>query len=113
MVINWDKWTFGFLGGLMLLLVGCDTTAMSDMRDTEKVLKEADRWHAEQWAEPEYRKAQAALVEAMDLQKVRYINEARDKAAEAKMWAEEAVDLAKIRYADMEKEKDRLGAYKP
>lgn len=95
------------------MLSGCDFSARWDLYQAEKALKEADTHHAEQWAEKEYRKAQKAFVEAMDLAKVRCINEARDKAAEAKLWAEEATDLAKMRFAEMQEEKDRLGVYKP
>lgn len=90
---------------------GCDWSAYPDLRRAEKVLKEADRLDAERWAEPEYRKAQKAFVEAMDLAKVRFVNEARDKAREAKEWAEEAIELTKFRQAQMEKEKERLGTY--
>jgi len=99
--------------GFLLLTSGCDYSARRDLRAAEKALKEADKWQAEHWAEREYRKAQKLFVEAMDLSKVRYVNEARDKAAEAQMWAEEATDLAKMRFYEMQEEKERLGAYKP
>lgn len=96
-----------------VVVTGCDTSANRDLRRAEKLLKEADKYHAELWAEHEYRKAQSLFVEAMDLAKVKYVNEARDKAAECELWAQEAVDLARMRFFEMEKEKDRLGAYKP
>jgi len=91
---------------------GCDWSARWDLRQADKALQEADKHHAEVWAEKEYRKAQVALGEAIDLAKVRYVNEARDKAAEAKMWAEEATDIAIARYEEMQEEKERLGSYK-
>lgn len=94
-------------------LTGCDWSAKWDLRQADKALKEADKHHAEVWAEKEYRKAQVALGEAIDLAKVRYINEARDKAAESKMWAEEATALAIERFEEMQEEKERLGVYKP
>lgn len=90
---------------------GCDWSAYSDLKRAEKVLKEADRLDAEHWAEKEYRKAQQSFVEAMDLAKVRFVNEARDKAREAKEWAEEAIELTRFRQAQMEKEKESLGTY--
>jgi hypothetical protein len=93
--------------------MGCDWSAKWDLRQADKALKEADKHHAEVWAEKEYRKAQAAMVEAMDYAKVRYINEARDKAAECRMWAEEATALAIERFQEMQEEKDKLGVYKP
>ncbi len=97
----------------LLVISGCDWSAKWDLRQADQALKEADKHHAEVWAEPEYRKAQKALGEAMDLAKVRIINEARDKAAESKMWAEEATDLAIERFKEMQEEKDRLGVYQP
>jgi len=98
---------------ILLAVSGCDWSAKWDLRQADKALKEADKHHAEVWAEKEYRKAQVALGEAMDLAKVRVINEARDKAAEAKMWAEEATELAIERYEEMQEEKARLGVYQP
>jgi len=95
------------------LFAGCDYSARRDLRRAEKALKQADAWHAEQWAEKEYRKAQALFVEAMDLSKVRFVNEARDKAAEARSWAEEAAALAEMRFKEMQEEKERLGVYTP
>ncbi len=92
---------------------GCDWSARWDLRQADKALKEADKHHAEVWAEKEYRKAQKAFGEAVDLAKVRIINEARDKAAEAKLWAEEATALAIERFEEMQEEKERLGVYKP
>jgi len=92
--------------------MGCDYSAKRDLRRAEKALKQADAWHAEHFAEREYRKAQALFVEAMDLAKVRYINEARDKAAEAKSWAEEAAALSETRFKELQEEKDRVGEYK-
>ncbi|MBM3327902.1 MAG: hypothetical protein FJY67_00325 [Calditrichaeota bacterium] len=106
-------WVGLTLAALFAFAAGCDFSAKSDLRKAEQYLKEADRLNAEFWAEKEYRKAQKAFVEAMDLEKVNYVNEARDKAAEAKDWAEEALLLTKVRRAEMEKEKERLGTYKP
>jgi len=94
-----------------IVLSSCDATAKSDLRSAENAIKEADKVHAEQWAEREYRLAEAALNEGMAFNRVNAINEARDKAAEAKSWASEAIDLAKRRAAEMEAEKDRLGTY--
>ncbi len=102
-----------FLVIIVLGLGGCDYSARSDLRKAEKLLKEADDLNAEFWAEKEYRKAQKAFVEAMDFAKVRFVNEARDKAAESMKWSEEAILWTKIRRAEMEKEKERLGVYKP
>lgn len=96
-----------------LTISGCDYSAKGDLRAAENALKEADKVHAAQWAEREYRKAEAALGEAMSHARNNEVNEARDKAAEAKSWASEATDLAIKRAAEMEAEKDRLGGYKP
>ncbi len=104
---------FTFYTASLLILSGCDWSAKWDLRQADKALKEADKHQAETWAEPEYRKAQKAFVEAMDLAKVRVINEARDKAAESRMWAEEATDLAITRFQEMQEEKERLGVYQP
>jgi len=102
---------YSVLFSLLLATVfsGCDATAKSDLRSAENVIKEADKVHAEQWAEREYRLAEAALNEGVALNRVNAINEARDKAEEAKSWARQAIDLAIARAADMEAEKDRLG----
>ena len=97
----------------LLALTGCDFSANGDLRDADKLLKEADKIHADQWAEPEYTKAQQLLVEAMDLAKVNAVNEARDKALESKSWAQQAIDLTRTRASAMELEKDKLGGYKP
>ncbi len=91
---------------------GCDWSARWDLKRAEKALKKADKLNAEFWAEKEYRKAQAAFVEAMDLARVREINLARDKADEAKTWADEAIMWSEIRIEEMEKEKEALGTYK-
>jgi hypothetical protein len=91
--------------GVMLSLVSCDWSARWDLKRAEKALKEADHLNAEFWANNEYVKAQKAFEEAMALNRVRAINEARDKAVEAKDWAEEAINWAKIRAAEMEQEK--------
>ena len=96
----------------VLTLTGCDFSARWDLKRAEKALNEADRVNAEHWAEKEYRKAQKALVEAMDLARVRSINAARDKALEARDWAEEAIMWAKIRAEEMEKEKRSLDSKK-
>lgn len=88
-----------------ILAGGCDWSAQWDLRRAEKALKEADALNAEHWAEREYRKAQKAFEEAMDLARVRNINAARDKAAEAKDWADEAIMWSKLRAEQMEKEK--------
>jgi len=96
-----------------VLLTGCDFSARSDLRSAEAALKEADKVHAEHWAEREYRKAEVALGEAQAYARVNEVNLARDKAAEAKSWAQEAIELSLKRAAEMEAEKDRLGGYKP
>ena len=95
------------------ILTGCDFSSSGDLKRAERAIKDADAVHAETWAEPEYRKAQAAFVEAMDYAKIRAVNEARDKCAEAKTWADEAAELSRKRAAEMESEKDKLGTYKP
>jgi hypothetical protein len=95
------------------VLVGCDYSARWDLYQMEKAMKAAEENHAEQWAETEWKKAQAAFVEAQDLARVRMINEARDKAVEARTWAEEATELSIKRQEEMEKEKDKLGTYRP
>lgn len=105
--------TVAFLLTGVMVLNSCDWSARSDLRKAEKLLRQADDLNAEFWAEKEYRKAQRAFVEAMDLAKVRFVNDARDKAAESIQWCEEAILWTKIRRAEMEKEKDRLGTYKP
>ena len=79
----------------------------------DKAMKSAEENHADQWAENEWKKAQAAFGEAQDLARNRQINAARDKALEAKSWADEATELSIKRKKEMEEEKDRLGTYKP
>lgn len=98
---------------ILLFMTSCDWSARSDLRAMEKAMKAAEDHHAEQWAETEWKKAQAAFIEAQDLARVRAVNEARDKALEAKTWAEEATELSIARQNEMEAEKDRLGTYRP
>lgn len=98
------------LFGSLLLLTGCDFSARWDLRRAEKMLKEADKWNAQHWCETEYNKAQRLFEEAMDNARERRINEARDLADQAHIWAETARDLAKARYLEMEEEKARLKA---
>lgn len=99
-----------FLG---LFLTSCDYSARSDLRAMDKAMKAAEDNHADQWAETEWKKAQAAFNQAQDLARNREINAARDKALEAKTWAEEATELSIARKKEMEEEQDRLGTYKP
>ena len=96
-----------------IALSGCDYSAKSDLRAMDKAMKEAEDNNADQWAETEFKKAQAAFGEAQDLARNREINRARDKAVEAKGWADEATELTLKRKAEMEAEKDRLGTYTP
>ena len=82
----------------------CDFSSMSDVKKAEKELKKADNANAEFWAEPEYKKAQRLLNEAIDFTHERKINEARDAALEALYWAREATNLAIKRAEEMEEE---------
>lgn len=95
---------------------GCDWSAMWDLRRAEKILNEAAACDAEfsgdHKARNAYRKAQAALEEAMFLARRRDINLARDKASIAKDWAEEALMWAEIYNEQIRKEKEALGTYK-
>ncbi len=97
---------------LSIIITSCDFSALWDLRRAEKALKRADKANAEFWCEKEYRKAQKAFEEAMDLARVRRINEARDKALEAYDWAEEAERWSIIKAAEMEKEKESLDSKK-
>ncbi len=101
------------LVSLAFTLSGCDYSARSDLRAMDKAMKNAEDNHADAWAETEWKKAQAAFNEAQDLARNREINKARDKALEAKGWAEEALELTIKRQNEMEAEKDRLGTYTP
>lgn len=98
---------------IITVLSGCDYSAKSDLRAMDKAMKDAEENNADQWAETEFKKAQAAFGEAQDLARNREINKARDKAVEAKGWADEALELTLKRKAEMEAEKDRLGTYTP
>ncbi len=91
-----------------LSLTGCDVSSRSDMRKAEKMLKKADKANAEFWAETEYKKAQKFFEQAMDLGRERKINESRDFAADAFLWAEDAYLISVTRYEDMQEEKRRL-----
>jgi len=93
---------------LFIPLTSCDFSARWDLKRAEKALKEADKANAEFWAEPEYRKAQQALVLAMQHAEDRLINESRDAAADARDWAEEATELSIRRRMEMEEEHDAL-----
>jgi len=93
-------------------LPGCDISARWDLHRAEKLMRQCDDVNAEFWANREYRKAQKLFEEAMDLARARKINEARDKAAECRDWAEEAVMWSKLRSAEMEEEKDRVHSKK-
>ena len=102
---------------VMLMIVflgssGCDWGAMWDLHRAEKALKKADYVNAEHWAEREYHKAQKLFDEAVELQRGRKINEARDKASECVDWAEEAEFWAILRADDMEREKNSLNSKK-
>ncbi len=97
---------------LLLLIAGCDFSARWDLRQAEKALKAADKANAEFWAEREYRKAQKYFTLAMDEARVRNINQARDLADEARIWAEEALFLAIWRAEEMEEEKDAISSKK-
>lgn len=99
------------LAATSFTLTACDVSARWDLRRAEKMLKKADKANAERWAEKEYRKAQGAFEEAMALSRVRNVNEARDKALVAHEWAEEALTLSLQRKAEMDEERDALGAY--
>lgn len=96
---------------IILLLSGCDWSANWDLRRAEKALTRADKLNAEFWAEREYHKAQNAFTEAMDLAREGHVNLARDKALEAKDWADEAILWSEIRAEEMRKEKESLGTY--
>jgi len=101
--------------GLFLMFVlttGCDWSAAWDLRKAERALKRADKANAQFWCEKEYSKAQNAFDEAMDLARVRKINEARDKALVAYEWAEEAQYWAIKKAEEMEKEKASLNSKK-
>ena len=93
---------------MTLPLSGCDVSSRRDMRKAEKMLKQAEKANAEHWAEDEYKKAQRYFEEAMDLGRERRINESRDKAEDAFLWAEDAYLLAVSRYEDMQREKASL-----
>ncbi|MCF7811332.1 hypothetical protein K9N50_10145 [bacterium] len=87
---------------------GCDFSSMSDVKKAEKELRKADNVNAEFWAEPEYKKAQRLLNEAIDFTHERKINEARDASLEALYWATEATNLAIKRAQEMEEEHDGI-----
>ncbi|MBC8465856.1 hypothetical protein H8D57_02420 [bacterium] len=97
---------------LLTVFSSCDFSAKGDLKRAEKMMNEADAVKADFWAEPEYRKAQKAFDEAVDLERERKINECRDKVTEAKGWAEEAIALSIKRQQEMEEERDKLGTYK-
>ncbi|MDP8239049.1 MAG: hypothetical protein P9X24_08155 [Candidatus Hatepunaea meridiana] len=96
----------------LVLISGCDWSARWDLMRAEKALKTADKANAEHWATREYQKAQKFFVEAMDEARVRNVNNARDLALEARMWAEEATFLAIQRAEEMQKEKDAISSKK-
>ncbi|MCF7811334.1 hypothetical protein K9N50_10155 [bacterium] len=98
--------------GFVFISSGCDWSARWDLRKAEKALRRADKVNAEHWCEKEYGKAQKAFDEAMDLARVRKINEARDKALEAYEWAIEAEWWAIKKAEEMEKEKESLNSKK-
>ncbi len=98
---------------LAIAMSGCDYSARSDLKAMDKAMKDAEENNADQWAEREFKKAQAAFGEAQDLARNREINKARDKAVEAKGYADEALELTLKRKAEMEAERDRLGTYTP
>ncbi len=101
-----------FLAVAGLVLTGCDWTVRGDLKRAEKALNEADRWKAETWAEPEYRKAQKAFDEACTLARNNEVNAARDKAQEAYDWASEASEKAEARQRAIEEEQQKVGTYK-
>lgn len=95
------------------LLASCDYSARSDLRAMDKAMKDAEENNADMWAETEWKRAQASFNEAQALAHDRKINEARDKALEARTYAEEALELTLARKKEMEEERDRLGTYRP
>jgi len=100
----------------LLSISGCDWSARWDLRRAEKVLDEASALQADtgghQGAKRAYFKAQAALEEGMYYARRGDVNLARDKAQEAKDWAEEAVMKARIFQDELQRVKNSLGAYK-
>ncbi len=108
------NYKYGYLLIIMMFsmiafsLAGCDFSSRSDLERAERELKKADKANAEFWAEPEFKKAQKYLNEAMDFTHERKINEARDAALEARYWAREATELSIRRAEEMEREHDKL-----
>ena len=100
------------LAAATVSLSGCDVSARWDLRRAEKLLHQCDDLNAEFWANKEYRRAQKLFDEAVELARARKINEARDKAAECRDWAEEALMWTKLRMAQMEEEKERVHSKK-
>jgi len=100
----------------IMTISGCDFTARGDLKRAEKLLDEAVLLQADvsgdHKAKRAYFKAQSALEEGMYLNRRRDINLARDKAAEAKKWAEEAIAFAEIYNEEIRKEQESLGLYK-
>jgi len=95
---------------MSLAIVSCDFGARGDLKRAEKALLKADKWKAEQWAEHQYRLAQAAFDEACALEHNMEINAARDKAQEAYDYANEAAELSQKRQEELEKEQGKIGS---
>ena len=117
LLIRYRKYMIMLLLGFGLTSIsGCDFSARWDLRRAEKLLDEATRLSADtsgdHKAKRAYFKAQEALEEGMYYARRRDINLARDKAQEAKDWAEEAIGYATIHNEQIQREKDALGNYK-
>jgi len=90
-------------------LSGCETTAEPELKRAEKALNEALAVGADASASDDYQKAEALLVHAQELARDNKILEARQTAVEAKVIADDAKTKALEHERILEAEAARLG----
>lgn len=88
---------------------GCETSADPELKRAEKSLNEALSIGADASASEDYQKAEQLLIQAQELAKDGKILEARQTAVEAKVIADDAKTKAQEQAKILEEEAGRLG----
>ncbi|MBM3328750.1 MAG: DUF4398 domain-containing protein [Calditrichaeota bacterium] len=109
MTLRTSPLLLGIITALLLLAVGCDTTADRELQRAEEALNAALRAGADASASEDYNKAEQLLVLAQEKAQLKEISEARRLAIESKILAEDALKKAEERERILEAESERIG----